>query len=235
MHTLSDSKLLNLWENGSRRHPLDRALLILNAAFPEMSYEDLADRPLGWRNRTLAQFRTRCFGLDLHGWASCIQCAERLEFAIDGRVLAGAESDGETVAQVVVNGVPFRLPTSRDLAAAMQETDPRVASVRLLQNCCEQEVASRIWSEEEIDQIGEAMAEADPLAEIRLTLRCPQCAREWDECLDLPAFVWTEIDAHVRRLFLQIHSLASAYGWSEAEILSLSESRRALYLEMVQG
>jgi hypothetical protein len=235
MRSFSDSELLNLWEDGSRRHSLDRALLILNAARPEMSYSDLADWPLGWRNRALADFRTRCFGPDLHAWASCIQCAERLEFAMDGRLLAAVESNNDTLAQVVVDGVVFRLPTSRDLAAATQETDARFASVRLLQNCCAEEAASRIWSEGEMDQIGEAMAQADPLAEIRLTLHCPQCAHEWDECLDLAAFVWAEIDAEGRRLLLQIHSLASTYGWSEAQILALSENRRALYLEMIQG
>jgi hypothetical protein len=53
--------------------------------------------------------------------------------------------------------------------------------------------------------------------------------------LDLPAFLWTEIEAQVRRLLLDIHTLAVAYGWSEREILSLSDARRRLYLEMVQA
>jgi len=39
----------------------------------------------------------------------------------------------------------------------------------------------------------------------------------------------------VRRLLVEVHALASAYGWSEQEILSLSDARRRLYLEMVQA
>jgi hypothetical protein len=41
--------------------------------------------------------------------------------------------------------------------------------------------------------------------------------------------------ARARRLLIEVHSLASAYGWSETDILSMSEPRRALYLEMVQA
>jgi hypothetical protein len=33
---------------------------------------------------------------------------------------------------------------------------------------------------------------------------------------------------------MEIHAIASAYGWSEKEILALSDPRRAFYLEMVR-
>ena len=33
---------------------------------------------------------------------------------------------------------------------------------------------------------------------------------------------------------MEVHTLASVYGWTEREILSLSEPRRAFYLEMVR-
>ena len=96
-------------------------------------------------------------------------------------------------------------------------------------------LSSKSWSDKELDEIGEQMALADPLAETRLTLHCPRCENDWEEALDIGAFLWAEIEAHARRLLLDIHSLASAYGWSETEILSLSEVRRAYYVEMVQS
>ena len=79
------------------------------------------------------------------------------------------------------------------------------------------------------------MALADPLAETRLTLHCPKCEVDWEESLDMTSFLWAEIDACVRRLLLEIHTLASAYGWTETEILSLGENRRVRYVEMVQS
>jgi hypothetical protein len=91
------------------------------------------------------------------------------------------------------------------------------------------------WSDEDLEEIGEQMALADPLAETRLTLHCPKCEVDWEESLDMTSFLWTEIDARVRRLLLEIHTLASAYGWTEREILSLGENRRVRYVEMVQS
>jgi hypothetical protein len=79
------------------------------------------------------------------------------------------------------------------------------------------------------------MALADPLSETRLKLHCPKCGNEWDETLDLVVFLWSEIEARAKRLLLDVHDLASAYGWTEKEILSLSEPRRANYLEMVRA
>ena len=91
------------------------------------------------------------------------------------------------------------------------------------------------WSDQELEEIGERMAVADPLAETRLTLHCPKCEYDWEATLDIVAFVWAEIEARARRLLLEIHTLASAYGWSETQILALSENRRARYVEMVQS
>lgn len=42
-----------------------------------------------------------------------------------------------------------------------------------------------------------------------------------------------EISARARTLLVEVHQLASAYGWSEREILSLAPERRAPYLAMV--
>ena len=53
--------------------------------------------------------------------------------------------------------------------------------------------------------------------------------------LDIGSFVWAEIESRARRLLWEVHTLASAYGWSEAETLSLSAARRASYMRMVQA
>jgi hypothetical protein len=231
MRTLSSADFLDLWERGFRLHPLDQGLLALSAALPETPYASLADWPLGRRNRALAELRCSSFGPGLQGWVSCTRCGERLEVQLDGRVLMKHDADSETI---VVNGRSFRLPTSRDLARAARESNPRLAAVRLLESCSLEKGASPTWSEEDLEDVGERMALADPMAETRLALHCPQCGNEWDETLDLTTFLWSEIEARAKRLLMEIHSLASAYGWTEKEILSLSEPRRAFYLEMVR-
>jgi hypothetical protein len=233
MRALSDSDLLSLWESGYGRHPLDRALLTLGAALPETRYDSLADWPLGRRNKALAELRCRCFGNRLRGWMACSRCGEQLEFEMDGRAFA-SEPAAEEDRPIVVNEQSFRLPTSRDLAAAATDHDPLSAAIRLVENCRLACDGPRAWSSKDLEEIGNRMAEADPLAEIRLTLHCPGCDNAWGETFDIASFLWEEIDARARRILLEVHALASAYGWREAEILSLSESRRAIYLAMVQ-
>lgn len=237
MPALPDSEILRLWESGAHRPPLDRALLILGAAETDTPYERLADWPLGRRNEAVARLRSSCFGDTIRAWLACPACTEKLEFELDGRLLAvgAADGNGEHDEPVVVNGQSFRLPTSRDLAQATDESDPLRAAIRLAQTCCQSPAAPALWSQAELEDIGRAMALADPHAEIRLPLQCPACGHEWEETFDIASFIWEEIEARARRLLFDVHTLASAYGWSEAEILSLGGRRRALYLEMVRA
>jgi hypothetical protein len=103
-----------------------------------------------------------------------------------------------------------------------------------LQICCVDGGEADGWTAEELDEAGDELAKADPMAETRVNLNCAECGEQWEETLDVAAWLWTEIESQARRLVGEVHLLASAYGWSEAEVLSLSAQRRSLYLEMVQ-
>jgi hypothetical protein len=231
MRTLTQADFLALWETGRTLHPLDQGVLAVQAAFPEVT-ESIADWPIGRRNRALAELRCAAFGRKLRGWTACRRCGEKLEFELDGQGLANG-ADVEWM-QVEVGGETYRLPTSRDLAAVAGESDGVAAAERLLRVCHVNGGAGKSeWSEEEIDEVGERMALADPLAEIRLSFDCPVCREAFEESLDLPTFLWTELTARAKRLMTEVHLLASAYGWSEAEILRLSLARREFYLGMV--
>jgi len=234
MRTLTQADFLALWETGRSLHPLDQGVLAVQAAFPEIE-ESIADWPLGRRNRALAELRCAVFGSKVRGWTSCRQCREQLEFQLDGRAWAESESPAGKD-RIGVGELNYRLPTSRDLAAVAAEQEAPTAARRLLQLCCVPDGApDRAWSDEEIDAVGECMAAADPLAEILLRFDCPSCGASFDESLDLPTFLWAEMESRAKRMLLAVHTLAAAYGWSEAEILSLSPARREIYLEMVRA
>lgn len=76
------------------------------------------------------------------------------------------------------------------------------------------------------------VAEAVAQTEIRVSLNCADCGHEWSEPLDPVAPVWSDITAAATGLLRQVALLASAYGWSEAEVLRLSPRRRAAYLQL---
>jgi hypothetical protein len=237
MRILSSFDCLKLWEAGVGLHQLDRGLLAAGVAEPDIPPENIADWPLGRRNLVLSQLHCASFGRQLEGWTTCRHCGEKLEIQMDGGLLAGGEipRSPAMAESVVVYGRNFRVLTTRDLAKAATETDVRLASRRLLESCQLEPGESRAWNDEELEEIGQRLAQADPLAETQLALHCPACEQESVETLDIVTFLWREIEVRARRLLTDVHLLASAYSWTEAEIFSLSENRRRLYLELVQS
>ncbi|WP_051722444.1 hypothetical protein [Streptomyces albus] len=81
-------------------------------------------------------------------------------------------------------------------------------------------------------RIAEAAERADPAAEVTLRVACPECGEATPAELDIASYLWTELDSWARDLLLDVHLLATAYGWSEPEILALSPLRRRYYLEL---
>ena len=84
-------------------------------------------------------------------------------------------------------------------------------------------------------EIEREMLEMDSQADVHLEFDCPACSAKWSAVFDILAFLWGELDAWAQRLLLEVHSLASAYGWREADILEMSATRRSIYLNMVSG
>jgi hypothetical protein len=236
MHALSSSDLLDLWEYGSGLHPLDRGLLALSAAFPEIPPASLADWTLGRRNKALIELHCSFFDPTLGGWTTCAGCEEKMEFEINGGALVNESVDALNLAQgFTFKDQCFRLPTSRDLAKAAQQKDAEAAAICLMERCRTNVEGPVQWTQEDVEQVGEKMAVADPLAEIRIALSCPSCGRESTETLEIISFIWSAIEARAKRLVWEVHAIASMYGWTEKEVLSLSPARRALYMEMVQA
>jgi hypothetical protein len=246
MRPLSAPQLLALWDAGKARHPIDRALLALAMAMPDETPAELADRPVGWRERNLLALRNATFGSALDGYAACPACGALMEFALDGNLLVNELPAPDEDARIVIDHQQWRVPSSRDQAAILDAADPEEAVLRLLTLCRIDEspplwpvaVDSQKGPKTEIspalaDELEARMEQLDPAANIRLAMRCRDCGHTWDAFLDVAACFWSELAAHARQLLETVHRLASAYGWREADILSLSPARRAAYLSMV--
>ncbi|MFB6941986.1 hypothetical protein ACFCZY_15155 [Streptomyces sp. NPDC056237] len=81
-------------------------------------------------------------------------------------------------------------------------------------------------------RIADAVEVADPAADVTIGVTCPDCGAATRAELDIASYLWTELDAWAKELLLDVHLLATAYGWSEPEILALSPLRRRYYLEL---
>jgi hypothetical protein len=245
MRALTAAEFLEIWERGSRQSPARRALLLLGAACPDETPEALARLSLGRRDARLLRLREAAFGARLEAAATCPRCGEKLEmgFTVD-ELLAGA-ADENTLAphtcELHEHAITFRLPDTYDLLELASVADPERAQMTLLARCVtaarlrERELRADELPARVIDALASRMAEADPHADIQLALNCPACAHRWSEAFDIVTFFWRELDAWALSLLRDVHLLAQAYGWTEAEIVALSPERRRLYLEMIAG
>lgn len=244
MRPLSVEDLLTVWELGLERRPYERALTLLSAAEGvESSQEALADLSIGSRDARLLSLREWAFGSRLEIVAACPQCEEELEIDTSVPALRACDEPvNRGAGEVSASGyeVRFRSPSTTDLIAC-ENADPATARDKLLERCvldarCEGEpIGPGDLPADVIEVVSARMALDDPQAETRIALHCPNCSHEWDEDFDIVAFFWAEIDGWARRLLRDVHVLATAYGWHERDILSLTPGRRQIYLAMAQS
>lgn len=242
MHPLNALDMLDVWEAGYCCSGPERALLLLERAFPDEPREALAALPIGRRDRRLLALREWMFGPRLAGLAACPACGERLELSFtadDLRVGGQGKPKGEHSFRRAGYSIRFRLPNSLDLAELAGDENEEVSALRrrLLSRCLlavrrkgKYEAAEELPAEV-ADALVKRMGQADPQADMRTSLNCRSCSHQWQTVFDIASFLWSEIDSWALRTLHEVHQLASAYGWSEAEVLSLSPWRRQFYLK----
>ncbi|MER5374265.1 hypothetical protein [Streptomyces sp. NPDC002553] len=258
---LTEARLLDIWETGSGQRPPARAMLLATAAAalfepagsarpgpapdgsgqpgPRAGVRPVAGRTLAALNALLLDLRERCFGTALPCAADCPHCAEQLDVTLTTAELRPpgdrTARPGATPAtgRVRVDGhqVTYRALTGADLLAV--DPDAPGARQTLLGRCVL--VVEPPVPEGPGDTVLEAVAERlgalDPGADTAVVLTCPYCRHCWTAAFDLAGYVWAEVEAYARRLLHEVHVLARAYGWTEAEVLGVSPVRRQYYLE----
>lgn len=237
MVTTEPTELLAVWELGLPS-PAGRALLLHRAARSGASDHELRSLPVGERATDLLLLRRELFGERLQVRIECAACSEAMEFDLDVSRLGERPSEREL--QVSEDGylVEFRLPTVADLEVAAMGATAAERRLRLLDRCTVSAVreGEPIGSGALPGRVQRRMAElaeqADPAADLTLSVSCPECGATTPSTLDIASYLWAELDAWARDVLLDVHLLASAYGWSEPQVLALSPLRRRYYLEL---
>ncbi len=246
MRPLDASELLNAWEHGLNQPILQRALILITAACPELDSDAVARLSIGARDARLLQLREWMFGPQMFNTAQCPQCGGRVEWegkTTDLRIQTVGDADSAKEFSLEMDGyrLRFRLPTSMDIAAVMAaaQSDSDIGTSDLVRRCvvsadCTGKACDLTdLPETAFDALSRQIEKLDPQAEIRTALTCPECSHQWEVLFDIASFLWTEINNWAERTLRTVHRLASAYGWTEREILNLSPVRRQLYLGMV--
>jgi hypothetical protein len=241
MRALSATELLNVWERGSTETPARRALLLLEKSCTDLPLDEIPQLTIGRRDDRLLTLREMTFGPRLDLLAACPKCNEQLEIYMNVaelRVPPQSTVGSELAVEAAGHQVRFRPLTGADLARLSSTDNPEKNRMQLLKACLfscvcgGQAMAVEQLPEELLILIGNEMVRADPQAEVQLSVDCPSCRHSWQQPFDIVSFLWAEIHARAVRLLHEIHFLASAYGWTEGEILSLSAQRRRTYLQL---
>jgi len=232
MRALSAAELLDVWERGGPLSWGRRASLLVEATQDASTAVALS---IGARDAWLLRLREQTFGSDVEGVSVCPACRDSVEmrFAIDDIQVDALSSESPPTFTLSQNGwnVAFRLPTAADLADLPNE--PGAARRYLLDRCMTS--GQGPLPDAAVDAVVAKMAEADPQADVHVALQCPSCGHRWRASFDIVSFFWTEIHAWACRMLRDVHTLASAYGWKETDILAMSPVRRRWYLGMVNS
>jgi hypothetical protein len=195
-----------------------------------------ADLPAADRDRLLTAVYERAFGDRIASTLTCAQCGRPfdLHFSLPhlvaslNRRAAPLRPAADSARFEVPGGPRFRLPTGADelAAAALPETE---AESLLLSRCVE----NGAWpgGAQAFQNLLDEMA---PLVDLELAATCPECSHAHVVQFDIQNYLLGAILSERPRLLLEIHRLASAYGWPLHEILSLTRSERRQLVEWIE-
>jgi len=247
MRSLSAQDLIDVWEWGQVQPHARRVLGLLAAALPDVPAEQLEALSIGRRDQWLLSIRESLFGPSLFCLADCPACRGAVELRIqtdelgteDGAPDPGEPTEGVRSLTVGEAEIRWRPLEYRDLMALETAADLGASRSLLLRRAVVEArrggepVTADALTETEQAELLRALEHADPLARLECALTCPTCGHGWNALFDIAAFLWSEVETVARRLLYEVHALASAYGWREAEILALPQRRRWAYLEML--
>ncbi|RYD45555.1 MAG: hypothetical protein EOP63_00910 [Sphingomonadales bacterium] len=233
MANVSLSVLFDHWPitPGAAAH--GRLAALLRAAGAEA--DPLAADTLGARNRRLIALHDDLVGGAIEAQVACAGCATANSFVVPKdvmRALPPAAPDALVGLSFREHELTYRVSTMADIAAVGEEADLRLA---MLDRCAmgSDRVPAAELDRAALEAIEARFDEIDPLANIVVGSACSGCGMAIAASVDLAAFVATDLDRLHAILLRDVDFLASAYGWSEADILALPAERRARYVAMV--
>ena len=221
--TWSAADVLTAWESASGLPPARRTAVLLCAFGGAADVQSALDQDVGTAAALLLATHAAAFGPTIDVVSACPACGATLE----AHVVVPPGEDRPTTAHV--NGFDVRLPTLRELDEVHGRPD---AGVQLRRRCVTRSVRTSDvdTSDAELDSVVDALAGA---AAWHGEVECPECAASFDTRFDPSILLWDRVRSEAPRLLDEVAALASAFGWTESEILALSDARRGAYLALV--
>jgi hypothetical protein len=236
------SAILAVAERAEAAHGHERAAVLAQAALDKPTAGVPAGAlPLGRRDAALLRLYRDVRGPVVEALATCPACGTTLDVHLPVAELVEGYDDRGTDDQpasldLATVHLELRWPTTADLQAVASAPDVESAAAALLA-CCVVRMSRPDGSEDPLDSAERAavaahLEQTDPLVDTRVEVACGDCGETWTAFLDVPELAWSHVRGRARRLLHEVDALARRYGWTEGQILELSDARRAAYLEL---
>jgi hypothetical protein len=243
---ITPTELLQLWETGSEQTLIDKTLLLLAKTSPETP-GTLAMLSIGERDEMLLTLREYLFGTKLLNTATCPYCSNMVEWEINS-----SDLHLQPIPSFPVNNyfgfvkndveIKYRLPNSNDLLKVIRSADAYLLNPeKLLTDCIvdircnNKNLGAEALDKDLLRELDLQISKDDPQADIGMLLNCPACLNKWEAKFDIVTYLWTEIDIWATHLLHEVYLLASSFGWSEKDILNMSQQRRKMYVKLIQA
>jgi hypothetical protein len=236
----------------------DSALLASYVLGPEgvpLTPSQVRELSIGDRETLLLWLRRSMLGNTIQCVLRCPACSEKMELQLNvDELTLERELDPQFHYEDVVQLdderllVTFHIPTGADLEEAIRVASgvPEKAVVALAQRCVEEVLrntddpaAPQVptspddWPQSLFPEISARIEKLDPQAELKIDLACPACGHHFEDFIDAGGLLLQELTARQRLRYREVHQLAKAYHWSEADILRMSPRKRQLYLDLL--
>lgn len=195
----------------------------------------------GDREALLLHVHRVTFGGRIDLLVKCPACATRLDVSVEASdLLVSPYRLAPSIRRRTLNVegqrlvVRFRVPTGLDLEAAIPVEGEDLAARTVLERCV-QSVSPPGDFNSLLQPLSVLMEDLDPQAELSFKLRCPDCEAAFTAFLDMARHLRHVVESQAKSLLREVHAIASAYHWSESEILSLSPVRRRRYLDLIDA
>jgi hypothetical protein len=203
--------------------PIERAARLVAACAGGIDPDALT---VGAFHRALMAIRSAGFGGAADAVADCPCCGARMDAPLDFDAMLAALPDKPPPARLDAAGARWRPLRLGDLrAAAVCGTGADDLARRAL-------VEGPPPDDAALATVEAALLAADPAARLTVRGACPACGRDAALTVDPIAFALAPLSGP-ERLLDEIDAIARAYGWSEADILSLPTARRRAYLARI--
>lgn len=167
--------------------------------------------------------------------SACTVCGESFDFAVDQAELPAKPASPRPVeCASSIGPLTVRPPTGADQEAVAESEDAEAVQL-LIERCVRRH--GEPLTDEQVDQVlaadfvalDEAFSSCSPEVTTVVTAVCPEC----DASSEIRIDPYLLFDARAEDLLTDVHTVASAYHWSEAEILALPRARRMQYLARI--